>query len=181
MIGKISSIDPMSFNSGPGIRFVIMVDEVENITLTPQNTIDRIRKFRPYFGPDDGGLTFKGKNIFQEIDYINETCHIAHKAGITTCLMTNGHNYEKNRVQFRDIDFVILEISSIPLYNYGKLDDKTFERMEMLIMDTLANGKKVFFYPSLDDGIIDKDDYVRKLKKYAHSFSSEIEVKISDT
>ncbi len=174
MKGKITDIDPMSFNSGPGIRFVLTLDDEENISLTPKETIDRIRKFRPYFGPDDGGLTFKGKNLFAEIDYISETCHIAHKAGITTCLMTNGHNYEKNCVQFRDIDFIILEISSIPLYNYDKLDDKTFLAIEQFIMDAITSGEKVFFKPIISEMVTDKDAYLLALENYAHTFSYEI-------
>ena len=93
-MAKILEINPISENSGPGIRTEIILSNTdEGIELTPNQLVDRIRKFRPYIEINNGGITFKGDNIFLQSNFIDETSHICHKAGFKVCIMCDANNY----------------------------------------------------------------------------------------
>ena len=180
---KIYSMNPMSFDSGPGIRVEVVLcdDNEEGIELSPKALVDRIRKFRPYFGPDDGGVTFKGVNIFNYSDYLEETCIICHKSGISTCIETNGIDYVDNMRLLNYIDFVILKIESLPLYNYNNLSIDNMMNTSNLIND--INNKKinVFVKQFIENGINDTIDYIIALKKYVAMYDLKNVELISDS
>ncbi len=177
MNGLITSIEPMGFNSGPGIRVIITMDELCNLTLTPKDTVNHIRKFRPYFGPDGGGVTFTGTNLFKQIDYIIETCTICHKAGITTCLLTDAKDYEKS-LQLKHIDLVILEITSLPFYNYNNLT--TDELMNINKFMNYLNESKidVWIKQTIKKDCNDDEKYIYELKKFLNMFDNIKDVEL---
>ena len=74
MKGCINSINPMAMDCGPGIRVLVDIEQKEDgIELTPNEMVDRIRKFRPYFGPDNGGVTFTGKDLNKYIGQFSKS------------------------------------------------------------------------------------------------------------
>lgn len=164
----IESINPMSFDSGPGIRVEVILsdNQDEGIDLTPNELVDRIRKFRPYFGPDNGGVTFKGNNIFLHCDYINKTCKICHKAGITTCIQTTGNEYNDQEEIFDNVDLFILSVNGLPLYNYNNLS--VDELMSTNNFMNKLNERKipVWLKQEFIKDINDNDEYIGSLKKY---------------
>lgn len=180
---KIYSMNPMSFDSGPGIRVEVVLcdDNEDGIELTSKELVDRIRKFRPYFGPDGGGVTFKGINIFKYSDYLEEVCLICHKAGINTCIETNGIDYSNNNSLLNYIDLVILNIESLPLFNYNNFSIENMMNTSNLISD--INEKKINIYAKqfIENGINDTIEYINALKKYISMYNiNEIELISND-
>ncbi len=172
MKGNITSIDPMSFDAGPGIRTVIKLDDDAVVTLTPNETVDRIRKFRPYIGPDDGGVTFMGTSLFKQSDYLKETTKISHKAGFTTCIITNGIGVPLDSDLFKHIDFVILEIDSIPLYNYNNLSTDDLLNVNKFV-NMLEEAKiTISAKQVIKKGLNDSHEYIHALKKYLGMYES---------
>ena len=165
---KIYSMNPMSFDSGPGIRVEVVLcdDNSEGIQLSSKELVDRIRKFRPYFGPDAGGVTFKGVNIFNYSNYLEEVCTICHKAGISTCIETNGIDYVNNMNLLNNIDFVILKIESLPLFNYNNFSIDNMMNVSNLINDINDKKINIFIKQFIEKGINDTMDYIAALKKY---------------
>ncbi len=172
MSGNILSINPMSFSSGPGIRVEICLDASAELTLTPKETVDRIRKFRPYFGPDGGGVTFKGKDIFKYAIYLNETILICHKAGINTCIETDGLNYSESLELLNWIDLVIIDISSLPLYNYHNLSMEQLMNVDRLINQLSEKRKNVWIKQVIKKGLNDSCEYIELLKKYLGRYNN---------
>lgn len=169
---KIYSINPMSFDSGPGIRVeVILCDNEEGIELTAKDLVDRIRKFRPYFGPDGGGVTFKGNNIFKYSQYLEETCLICHKAGINTCIETNGIDYSNNNSLLNYVDLIILKIDSLPLYNYNNFSIESMMNTSNLINDINDKNIDVYIKQFIESGVNDTKEYIDVLKKYISMYN----------
>ena len=150
MNGNILSIDPMNLNSGPGIRVEIYLSEDAELTMTPIETVNRIRKFRPYFGPDGGGVTFKGKDIFKYADYLKETCLICHKAGINTCIETDGLDYNND-----------LELLNYTLMNH--LNEKNIN---------------IWIKQAIQKDINDSCKYFEILKKYLNRYDNIKDIEI---
>lgn len=166
-MGKVLSINPMSFTSGPGIRVEIIIsDNDEGMELTPNELVDRIRKFRPYIGPNGGGVTFKGENVFLQSDYLSDVCHICHKAGINTCLFTTGNNYHDNENILKYLDLVIIKIESIPLYNYNNLTERDFNNIDKLIKKINEKNIPLWINQEIIKNKNDNTRYINLLKKY---------------
>lgn len=171
-MGKIYSINPMSFDSGPGIRVeVVLVNKGDEfIELSPSELVDRIRKFRPYFGPDDGGVTFKGNNIFEQVNFLSDTCKLCHKAGISTCIETNGFDYSLNEEVLNNIDFVILNIESLPLYNYTNISMDNMMNTNKFINDIIEKNINIRIKQIIKKGINDNIEYIQALKKFINMY-----------
>lgn len=182
MSGNILSIDPMSLNSGPGIRVEIYLDESAELILTPKETVDRIRKFRPYFGPAGGGVTFKGKDIFKYVDYLKETSVICHKAGINTCIETDGLDYSGNVELLNYIDLAIINIDSLPLFNYNNLSIEQLMNVDSFLNQLNETKKNVWIKQLIKKGLNDSFEYIEFLKKYLSRYDniSNIEIISND-
>lgn len=179
---KVYSMNPMSFDSGPGIRVEVVLcdDDSAGIELTSKELVDRIRKFRPYFGPDGGGVTFKADNIFKYSSFLEEACVICHKAGINICIETNGIDYSDNIDLLNNIDLVILKIESLPLFNYNNYSIESMMNTSNLI--NKVNEKKINICAKqfIQNGINDTIEYINALKKYISMYGiNDIEL-ISD-
>lgn len=172
MDGHVLSIDPMSLTSGPGLRVEIYLDESAELTLTPKETVDRIRKFRPYFGPDGGGVTFKGTNIFKYADYLKETMFICHKAGINTCIETDGLDYTDNKQLLDVIDLTIININSLPLFNYNKLSIEQLMKVDRLINHLSEKKKNIWIKQVIRKELNDSFEYMEHLKKYLNRYDN---------
>ncbi len=144
----IDSINPISFDNGPGIRVEVNISDKENgISLTPNQLVDRIRKFRPYFELDGGGVTFKSKNIFMYSNYINNVCKICHKAGINTCIQTEEYDFINNEEVFENIDLFIIfanELSMDKLVYIEKLINELYKRKVPIWIKLEVNDKKEY-------------------------------------
>lgn len=172
MDGHVLSIDPMSLTSGPGLRVEIYLDESAELTLTPKETVDRIRKFRPYFGPDGGGVTFKGTNIFKYADYLKETMFICHKAGINTCIETDGLDYTDNKQLLDVIDLVIININSLPLFNYNNLSIEQLMKVDRLINHLSEKKKNIWIKQVIRKELNDSFEYMEHLRKYLNRYDN---------
>ena len=115
---NVERINPMTVNNGPGIRVEVVLTKNNQLSFTPNELVDRIRKFRPYIELNNGGVTFKG--IITNIEALADTCHICHKAGINTCIELTDYKEEYNII-LKYIDIVILNnleyIDNIKKYN----------------------------------------------------------------
>ncbi len=187
-MGKIESINPMCFDSGPGIRVEVILSSESGIELSSNELVDRIRKFRPYFGPDGGGVTFKG-SIFEQTSFLIDTCQLCHKAGINTCIETTGNDYNESIDLLDYIDIVILNINSLPLYNYNNVDLQYLMNTDKLVNKLNEKNSIMWIKQIIKKDINDKEDYIYALKKYIKMYdnienvillSDDVESKIID-
>lgn len=178
MNGHILSINPMSLNSGPGIRVEIYLSEEAELILTPMETVDRIRKFRPYFGPDGGGVTFKGKKIFKYANYLKETCLICHKAGINTCIETDGVDYDEDLELLNYMDLFIVNINSLPLYNYNNLSIEQLMNIDKLMNNLNEKKIDIWIKQVVRKDLNDSCEYFKNLKKYLGRYDNIKDIEI---
>lgn len=109
---NLEEINPLTFDNGPGIRVKVVLSNNGSILLTPNELVDRIRKFRPYIELDNGGVTFTG--IISDIEALSSTCLICHKAGINTCIELTNYSDE--------YDIILKYIDAVILNNFDYID-----------------------------------------------------------
>ena len=144
--GNIENINPMQEIPCLGFRVEVIISK-DGYEITSNELVNRIRKFRPYIELNNGGVLFKGE-IISQIDFVLESCKICHKAGINTCIEIDYKNY--NKELFKNIDFIILEINELPIYNsdvdkfINSIDSNNIIIKQLVISDELMNLRKYY-------------------------------------
>ena len=103
--GNIHSIQSLGTVDGPGIRFVVFLQgcnlrcgcchnpdtwEFDGGTqYTPQEIVDKVIRYKEYFGKD-GGITLSGGEPLLQAEFAYDVFRLCHKEGINTCLDTSG-------------------------------------------------------------------------------------------
>ena len=180
MKGYISSIESMGLHDGPGIRAVIFLGgcplrckfchNPEMWTIkgsdeyTPQELMEKILRFKPYFG-DNGGITFSGGEPLNQIRFLEEMIDLCKKNNIHTCLDTSGvgTNYEKI---LKDIDLVILDIKDYRDKEYKELTGKSIDSYKKFLKDCIRLNKKLWLRQVIVPGMYDSKEYILGLKEY---------------
>lgn len=171
MNALLELINPMSFNSGPGIRVEVLISNTVGLEVNPKDMVDRIRKFRPYFGPDGGGVTFKGA-LLENIAFLKETCRICHKAGINTCIELSAKKYQNDKELFKDIDLIILSLDSLPLFNYNNLSIEELMNINQFINDASEYKIDIWIKQFIKHGVNDTIEYIECLNKYLRMYNN---------
>ncbi len=104
-VGHIHSIQTLGTLDGPGVRFVAFLqgcplrcgcchnpdtwETVGGTDFTPQALIDRVKRYRPYFG-EHGGVTLSGGEPLLQTDFCEAFFALCRTEKIHTCLDTAG-------------------------------------------------------------------------------------------
>lgn len=105
-MGRIHSWESMGLVDGPGIRTVIFLQGCRlrcrychnpdtwelcggGTLESPEETVNRLMRFKPYYGAD-GGVTFSGGEPLLQKEFLTEALALCKSRGIHTCLDTAG-------------------------------------------------------------------------------------------
>jgi len=181
MIGKINSFETLGLKDGPGVRVVIFLqgcplrcifchnpetwNDTSDTTLTPQQTIEFIKRYKNYFG-EDGGVTFSGGEPLMQPDYLLETLKICKKENINTCLDTSGLFIQDPSEILKYVDLVILDIKALDNDNYKNLTKQNINRFIEFLNICQRLNKKLWLRQVIIPGINDNIEYIYKLKDF---------------
>ena len=183
MIGKINSIETMGLVDGPGIRFVVFLQgcklrcifchnpetwsNVPVIEMTPEELVDKILRYKPYF-ENNGGVTFSGGEPLLQPEFLLETCKLLKKENIHISLDTSGVGIGNYEEILKYIDLVILDIKSYEQDLYNRITGSNInEFMKFLNIFTKLN-KKLWLRQVIIPGINDNKEYIKGLKIFTN-------------
>lgn len=180
MIGKINSFETLGLVDGPGIRVVIFLQGCplrclfchnpetwksnSDLTMTPQQTVDFIKKYKNYFG-EDGGVTFSGGEPLNQPDYLLETLKLCKQEGINTCLDTSGVFTKNVKEILEYTDLVILDIKAIDAESYYKMTNHSIDKFLEFLNICQSLNKPLWLRQVIVPGINDSVEYIYKLKE----------------
>lgn len=124
--GNIHSLQSLGTVDGPGVRFVVFMQGCNlrcgychnpdtrqiNIgtTYTPDELIEKIIRYKSYFG-DEGGITVSGGEPLLQAEFVCELFRLCHNNNINTCLDTSGSIInDKVKRMLEHTDRVLLDI-----------------------------------------------------------------------
>ncbi|AGN24918.1 pyruvate formate-lyase-activating protein [Erysipelothrix rhusiopathiae] len=135
--GYVRKFETMGMVDGPGIRTIAFLsgcplrclfchnpdmwktDPEDAITV--DELMDKLRRFKPYFG-EDGGVTFCGGEPLNQPEFLYEAMKACKAEGISTCLDTSGFGRPDT---FDDI----LSVTDTILYDIKGLEEKKYREM----------------------------------------------------
>lgn len=181
MEGYIDSIETMGLVDGPGIRFVVFMQgcklrclfchnpETWNLnigtTITPEELVDKILRYKNYFG-EEGGVTFSGGEPLLQPDFLIEALKLCKKNNIHTCLDTAGFGIGKYEQILQYTDLVMFDIKALSKEGYKKMTGQKIEESLKFLDICQKMNKKIWIRQVIVPGINDTEEYVLQLKEF---------------
>lgn len=180
MLGSINSIESMGAVDGPGLRCVVFLNVCHlrckycqnpetwvmgEKNYDPVSLIEKIKRYKPYFGKN-GGVTFSGGEPLIQYEFLIETCKLLKENGIHIALDTAGIGVGHYEEILKYIDLIIYDIKDITEERYrnltGGLINKTWEFLDV------ANkmDKKFWVRQVVVPGLHDNEEYINNLSSY---------------
>lgn len=185
--GKIHSFQSLGTVDGPGVRFVVFLqgcnlrcgcchnpdtwDLLGGTEYTPEQVIERVVRYREYFGKN-GGITVSGGEPLLQAEFVYELFKLCRKNGINTCLDTSGSilNDEVKKM-LTEVDRVLLDIKYTDDEQYknfvGCSISAPFEFIDYLNEQKIPVTLRQVIIPTLNAD----ENNVKKLKNIADKYT----------
>lgn len=181
MKGSIDSIESFGLVDGPGIRTVVFFSGCKlrckychnpemwvkkDANYTPEELADRIVRNKPYFKRNQGGVTFSGGEPLLQVDFLIEVCKLLKKENIHIALDTAGVGVGKYEEILSYVDLVLFDVKHVDKEGYRELTGQPMEESLKFIDALNRSGKKVWIRQVIVPGLMDNEEYMRKLQDY---------------
>lgn len=179
--GNIDSFESMGLVDGPGVRFVVFMQgcplrcaychnpetwsDEKKIQITPEELVQKILRYRTYFG-EDGGVTFSGGEPLHQPEFLLEALKECKEYNIHTCLDTSGAGEEYDEI-LDYCDLVILDVKELDEEKYKKLTGKSMDWFKKFLALCQKKEKKLWLRQVIVPGYNDTEENVLKLKEFA--------------
>lgn len=169
--GRIHSFQSLGTVDGPGVRFVAFLsgcplrcscchnpdtwDKDAGEPYTAAQVVERVERFREYFG-EQGGITLSGGEPLCQSDFVRAIFELCHERGINTCLDTSGV-FLDGRVQaaLSHCDRVLLDIkyTSDELYrrHVGMPMETALRFLDYLDRQGIPTTLRQVYIPTVND------------------------------
>ena len=192
-LGKISSEESMGLVDGPGIRYVVFLQgcqlrckychnpETWDINgqselVSPQDLINKIERYKSYFG-EDGGVTFSGGEPLLQPEFLIECLKLCKEKGIHVALDTAGKTFASEE-QLEKIlnltDLVILDIKAVKEEDYKELTGQDMASFNKFVILLNKLDKKLWLRQVIVPNFNDTLENVENLKEFiSQNFKKE--------
>lgn len=185
----------MGLVDGPGVRSIVFLSgcnlrckychnpdtwTLQNckLTLTPEDVVAKLIRFKEYFG-SDGGVTISGGEPLLQIEFVTEVFKLLKQNGINTCLDTAGVGNDlapeyllKLDNLFKVTDLILLDVKHFTKEGYKKVTGKDISSFNVFLKAVQTSNLPLWIrhviVPTLTDGI----EHVLELKKYLQNIKN---------
>ncbi len=182
ILGNINSVESMGLVDGPGIRYVVFLQGCELRCLychnpetwdknkecqkiTPKQLINKIVRFKNYFGKD-GGVTFSGGEPLLQPHFLLECLKLGKENGLHTALDTAGVGFGDYEEILKYTDLVILDIKAVKEDDYMKITGQPMIRFKNFLSTCQKLNKKLWLRQVIVPGINDNEENIKNLKAF---------------
>lgn len=180
--GKIKQIETMGLMDGPGVRVVVFMQgcplrclfchnpEMWSLeggeSYTPDDLINKVLKYKNYFGKN-GGITFSGGEPLSQSEFLIECLKLCKEHGIHTCLDTSGVGdalYNKEIIS--NVDLIILDVKAVDEDSYFEITSVPIEKSIEFLNLCQSLNKKLWLRSVIVPNINDTEEYIKSLAEF---------------
>ena len=194
ILGKINSYESMGLVDGPGIRYVVFLqgcalrcqychnpdtwlEDKYTEVITPQKLIEKIKRFKPYFG-SDGGVTFSGGEPLRQPKFLLECLKLCKENGIHTALDSAGVGFGNYDEILSLTDLVILDIKAVKEDEYKFITGQDMTRFKVFLDACQRLGTKLWLRQVIVPGINDDKQHMIALRDYIKTIKNVEKVEL---
>lgn len=181
MKSSIDSIETFGLVDGPGIRTVIFFrgchlrclycHNPEMWKMGPSNytveeLLNKVRRNKPYFKRNNGGVTLSGGEPLLQVDFLLEFCKKLKEEKIHIALDTAGVGTGKYKEILELVDLVIFDVKYATTEGYLTLTKQKQTESERFLNALNESGKPVWIRQVIVPNMMDNQIYLKELGNY---------------
>lgn len=179
--GRIHSIESMGLVDGPGIRSIVFIQGCHlrcsychnpdtwstcgGKEVTPEEVVNKIKRFKSYFDKSGGGVTFSGGDPLIQPEFLLECLKLCKEAGIHTTIDTAGYGEGNYEEILKYTDLVLLDIKQEDSKSYKELTGKDTKGINLFLDALRGSNSRVWVRHVVVPGITDSEEHILKLAK----------------
>lgn len=186
--GQVHSFQSLGAVDGPGLRTVVFlqgcplrcvychnpdtwsVDGGERYT--PQEVLQKVLRFRPYFGKT-GGVTVSGGEPLLQWRFVTELFRLLRQAGVHTALDTSGMgNADGAKEVLQHTDLVLCDLKFSTEEDYAAHSGGSLRRVLAFLHQTEEMQVPLWIRHVVVPGLTDGEAHIRTIAKLARSFTN---------
>ena len=194
--GLIHSIETMGLVDGPGIRVVVFMqgcalrckychnpdtwtNSGENLQeFTPEELVNKVKRFRSYFEQSGGGVTFSGGDPLKQPEFLLESLKLCKAEGIHTTLDTSGVGLGNYEEILKYTDLVLYDVKHLTKDGYKDMTWITIDESEKFLEACKKVGTKLWIRQVVVPGKTDSEEYIRELGKFIKTLDNVEKVEL---
>lgn len=177
--GRIHSIESMGLVDGPGVRVVVFLQGCKlrcaychnpdtwklngGTEITPEDLIEKIVRFKPYFSRSGGGVTFSGGDPLMQPQFLLECLKLCRLNGIHTALDTSGFGNGDYTEILEYTDLVLLDIKQTTSKGYVDLTGRNTSDLNIFLEALRKSKSRVWVRHVVVPGITDSVEHITKI------------------
>lgn len=194
--GLIHSIETMGLVDGPGIRVVVFMqgcplrclychnpdtwttkgEELEEYT--PEELVNKIKRFRSYFEKSGGGVTFSGGEPLRQPEFLLETLKLCKAEGIHTTIDTSGVGLGEYDEILKYTDLVLFDVKHLTVEGYKEMTGLSMDESLKFIEACKKNDTKLWIRQVVVPGLTDSEEYITELGKFIKTLNNVEKVEL---
>lgn len=188
ILGRISSEESLGLVDGPGIRYVVFLQgcqlrclychnpetwdlKGQSYEVSPEEIVEKIERFKPYFG-NDGGVTFSGGEPLLQPEFLTQCLKLCKQKGIHTALDTAGVGFGDYDEILKLCDLVILDVKAVAEKEYISLTGQSMKRFNDFLQACQRLDVKLWLRQVVVPGINDDENHALLLKEFAKNLKN---------
>lgn len=185
--GKIHSIESMGLVDGPGVRTVVFFQGCKlrcaychnpdtwklngGTEMTPEELVQKIVRFKPYFHRSGGGVTFSGGDPLVQPEFLLECLKLCKQNGIHTAIDTAGFGQGDYTEILKYTDLVLLDIKHSNSKGYVTMTGKDTKDVNLFLQALRKSKTRVWVRHVVVPGYTDSKEHIANI---AEIISEEI-------
>lgn len=181
-IGRIHSIESMGMVDGPGIRVVVFMQGCslrckychnpdtwnynDGEEVTPEELVNKLKRYRPYFERSGGGVTFSGGDPIRQPEFLIEALKLCKEEGIHTCIDTAGFGVGQYDEILKYTDLVLFDVKDITKEGYKNVTLMEIDESLNFLESMKRNNTKMWIRHVVVPGLTDGEEHIREFKRY---------------
>ena len=194
--GLILSIETMGLVDGPGIRVVVFMqgcalrckychnpdtwtNSGENLQeFTPEELVNKVKRFRSYFEQSGGGVTFSGGDPLKQPEFLLESLKLCKAEGIHTTLDTSGVGLGNYEEILKYTDLVLYDVKHLTAEGYKEMTGIAIDESLKFLDACKAAGTKLWIRQVVVPGETDSEEYITELGKFIKTLDNVEKVEL---
>ena len=187
MNGYIDSIESFGLVDGPGIRTVVFLKGcqlrclychnpemwmMKGSTISPDELVSKIKRNKPYFKRNHGGVTFSGGEPLLQKDFLIAVMTKLRQENIHIAIDTAGVGIGDYDKILSLVDLVLFDVKYADKEGYQKLTGYPIDESEKFIEALNKSGKPVWIRQVIVPSMMDNEDYLKKLALYLNKINN---------
>ncbi len=194
--GFIHSIETLGTLDGPGLRMVVFLQgcklrciychnpdtwaEYSSQKVTADYIFKKVKRYKPYFKHNNGGITFSGGEPLRQPEFLLECLKLCKEEGIHTVVDTSGVGFGDYDEILQYTDLVILDIKHSNPEKYKKItgsDIKFYQDFkEAVVRNEIQLWLKHVVTPGINDTEEDMKEFETEVKTFPDKLIQKIEL-----